>query len=42
VARDRARHEDGPWFIDDKPGVGTTERDPPLITARFMAGVGVK
>jgi thiamine pyrophosphate-dependent acetolactate synthase large subunit-like protein len=42
----RALHEDGPWLIaariDDKPGVGTTERDPPLITARFMAGMGVK
>jgi thiamine pyrophosphate-dependent acetolactate synthase large subunit-like protein len=42
----RALKEDGPWLIalriDDKPGVGTTERDPPLITARFMAGMGVK
>jgi thiamine pyrophosphate-dependent acetolactate synthase large subunit-like protein len=42
----RALKEDGPWFIatriDDKPGVGATERDPPLITARFMAGMGVK
>jgi thiamine pyrophosphate-dependent acetolactate synthase large subunit-like protein len=43
---DRALKEDGPWFIavriDDKPGVTKTERDPPLITARFMAGMGVK
>ena len=42
----RALTQDGPWLIavriDDKPGVGTTERDPPLITARFMAGMGVK
>jgi thiamine pyrophosphate-dependent acetolactate synthase large subunit-like protein len=42
----RALREDGPWFIavriDDKPGVSTTERDPPIITSRFMAGMGVK
>ena len=38
----RALAEDGPWFIavriDDKPGVGATERDPVLITDRFMRG----
>jgi len=28
--------------IDDKPGVGTTDRDPVQIRARFMAGLGVK
>lgn len=28
--------------IDGKPAVGTTERDPANIRARFMAGVGVK
>jgi thiamine pyrophosphate-dependent acetolactate synthase large subunit-like protein len=42
----RALIEDGPWLIaariDDKPGVATTERDPPIITARFMEGIGVK
>jgi thiamine pyrophosphate-dependent acetolactate synthase large subunit-like protein len=42
----RARAEDGPWLIavriDDKPGVGATERDPVLITDRFMRGLGTK
>ena len=28
--------------IDDKPGVGTTDRDPVQIRARFMHGLGVK
>jgi thiamine pyrophosphate-dependent acetolactate synthase large subunit-like protein len=28
--------------IDDKPGVGTTDRDPVRIRAGFMAGLGVK
>jgi hypothetical protein len=28
--------------IDDKPGVGHTERDPVKIRAGFMAGLGVK
>ena len=42
----RALSEDGPWLIavriDDKPGVGATERDPVLITDRFMRGLGTK
>jgi thiamine pyrophosphate-dependent acetolactate synthase large subunit-like protein len=42
----RALAEDGPWLIaariDDKPGVGATERDPVLITDRFMRGMGTK
>ncbi len=42
----QALAEDGPWFIaariDDKPGVGTTERDPVIITDRFMRGLGTK
>ena len=28
--------------IDDKPGVGTTDRDPVQIRARFMLGLGIK
>jgi thiamine pyrophosphate-dependent acetolactate synthase large subunit-like protein len=28
--------------IDGEPGVGTTDRDPVAIRARFMAGMGVK
>jgi thiamine pyrophosphate-dependent acetolactate synthase large subunit-like protein len=28
--------------IDDRPGVGTTDRDPVQIRARFMQGLGVK
>jgi thiamine pyrophosphate-dependent acetolactate synthase large subunit-like protein len=28
--------------IDDKPGVGTTDRDPVQIRARFMRGLGVR
>src|SRR5260221_3258096 len=28
--------------IDDKPGVGTTRRDPVQITERFMLGLGVR
>jgi thiamine pyrophosphate-dependent acetolactate synthase large subunit-like protein len=42
----RALTQDGPWVIavriDDKPGVGTTDRDPVVITDRFMRGLGVK
>jgi thiamine pyrophosphate-dependent acetolactate synthase large subunit-like protein len=42
----RALAEDGPSLIvariDDKPGVSTTERDPPRITDRFMRGLGTK
>jgi len=42
----RALKEDGPWLIavriDDKPGVGATERDPVIITDRFMRGLGAK
>lgn len=41
-----ALSEGGPTLIaariDDKPGVGTTDRDPVQIRARFMAGLGVK
>ena len=28
--------------IDNKPGTGTTDRDPVQIRARFMSGLGVK
>jgi hypothetical protein len=28
--------------IDDKPGVGATDRDPVQICERFMRGVGVR
>jgi hypothetical protein len=28
--------------IDDKPGVGATDRDPAQIRDRFMRGLGVK
>jgi hypothetical protein len=28
--------------IDDKPGVGTTDRDPVQIRERFVRGVGVR
>ena len=28
--------------IDDKPGVGTTDRDPVQIRQRFMLGLGVR
>ena len=28
--------------IDDKPGVGTTRRDPVQIRERFMHGMGVR
>ena len=28
--------------IDDKPGVGTTRRDPVQIRERFMLGLGVR
>lgn len=38
--------EGGPTLIaariDDKPGVGTTDRDPVQIRARFMQGLGVR
>jgi thiamine pyrophosphate-dependent acetolactate synthase large subunit-like protein len=43
---DIALAEGGPTFIaariDDKPGVGTTDRDPPQIRDRFMRGLGVR
>jgi thiamine pyrophosphate-dependent acetolactate synthase large subunit-like protein len=43
---ERALAGDGPSFIavriDEKPAVGTTERDPSLIRDRFMRGLGVK
>jgi thiamine pyrophosphate-dependent acetolactate synthase large subunit-like protein len=43
---ERALAGDGPSLvaarIDDKPAVGTTERDPALIRDRFMRGLGVK
>ena len=43
---DAALAEDGPTFIagriDEKPGVGTTERDPVQIRERFMRGLGVR
>jgi len=43
---DTALAEGGPTFIaariDDKPGVGTTDRDPPQIRDRFMRGLGAK
>jgi len=38
--------EGGPTLIavriDDKPGVGATDRDPAQIRDRFMRGLGVK
>lgn len=41
-----ALKEGGPSLIavrtDNKPGVGTTDRDPVQIRARFMRGLGVK
>jgi thiamine pyrophosphate-dependent acetolactate synthase large subunit-like protein len=43
---DAALAEGGPTFIaariDDKPGVGATDRDPPQIRDRFMRGLGAK
>jgi len=43
---DAALTEGGPTFIaariDDKPGVGTTDRDPVQIRERFMHGLGVR
>ena len=43
---DAALAEGGPSFIaariDDQPGVGTTDRDPVQIRARFMMGLGVR
>jgi len=43
---DRALAAGGPTFIaariDDKPGVGTTDRDPVQIRERFMHGLGVR
>jgi thiamine pyrophosphate-dependent acetolactate synthase large subunit-like protein len=43
---DRALAAGGPTFIaariDDRPGVGTTERDPVQIRERFMRGLGVR
>lgn len=43
---DNALTNDGPNFIavriDDKPGAGTTDRDPVQIRQRFMLGLGVR
>jgi thiamine pyrophosphate-dependent acetolactate synthase large subunit-like protein len=43
---DTALTEGGPTFIaariDDKPGVGATDRDPPQIRDKFMRGLGAK
>jgi thiamine pyrophosphate-dependent acetolactate synthase large subunit-like protein len=43
---DSALAEGGPTFIaariDDKPGVGSTDRDPPQIRDRFMRALGAK
>jgi thiamine pyrophosphate-dependent acetolactate synthase large subunit-like protein len=43
---DKALSHDGPWLIaariDDQPGVGATDRDPVVITDRFMRGLGTK
>lgn len=43
---DEAMSADGPSLIalriDDKPGVGTTRRDPVQIRERFMHGLGVR
>ena len=43
---ERALVEGGPSLIavriDDKPGVGTTDRDPVQIRQRFMMGLGVR
>jgi thiamine pyrophosphate-dependent acetolactate synthase large subunit-like protein len=43
---DAALAEGGPTFIaariDEKPGVGTTDRDPVQIRERFMHGLGVR
>ena len=43
---DRALTEDGPWLIgchiDNARPVATTERDPAIISHRFMQGMGVK
>ena len=43
---DAALAEGGPTLIaariDDKPGVGATDRDPPQIRDRFMRALGVK
>jgi thiamine pyrophosphate-dependent acetolactate synthase large subunit-like protein len=43
---DAALTDGGPTFIaariDDKPGVGTTDRDPVQIRERFMLGLGVR
>jgi thiamine pyrophosphate-dependent acetolactate synthase large subunit-like protein len=43
---DRALNADGPWLIaariDDQPGAGATDRDPVVITDRFMRGLGTK
>lgn len=43
---DQALAQDGPTLIaariDDKPGVGTTDRDPVQIRQLFMVGLGVR
>lgn len=42
----QALTKDGPWLIaariDDRPGTGATDRDPVVITDRFMRGLGTK
>src|SRR5262249_28081860 len=42
----QSRATDGPTLIgvriDDKPGIGTTRRDPVQIRKRFMHGLGVR
>jgi hypothetical protein len=46
VLVEAALAEGGPTFIaariDDKPGVGATDRDPVQIRERFMHGLGVR
>jgi thiamine pyrophosphate-dependent acetolactate synthase large subunit-like protein len=43
---DQSMTAEGPTLIgvriDDKPGVGTTRRDPVQIRERFMLGMGVR
>jgi hypothetical protein len=43
---DQSMTAEGPTLIgvriDDKPGVGTTRRDPVQIRERFMLGIGVR
>jgi hypothetical protein len=46
LSRRAAHAEGGPTLIaariDDKPGVGATNRDPAQIRDRFMRGLGLK